>query len=307
MAFTGVPLSWNNIGKLRNTGIELQINTINVTSGEFKWTTSANISHTKNKILELGNEAYLLNEGERNELYQNKVGNPLVQFYGFKTDGVWLSQAQIDTAKANGLSSPLSYVFIPGQLKLVDVNGDHVIDNKDRTVIGSPYPDFTWGITNKISYKNFDLTFTFQGVQGGQIINGDPNYDDIKKLVKSYNVNRWVSPMFPGDGKTPAYNKASFNWMLTDYVVEDASYYSLREVNIGYKFDESKVSKYKLSGLRAYVSIQNLYFHHAKGYRGINPEYRSDTGPYSSALLGGYQRGGFPIPRTFMVGVDLNF
>jgi len=307
MAFTGVPLSWNNIGKLRNTGIELQINTINVTSGEFKWTTSANISHTKNKILELGNEAYLLNEGERNELYQNKVGNPLVQFYGFKTDGVWLSQAQIDTAKANGLSSPLSYVFIPGQLKLVDVNGDHVIDNKDRTVIGSPYPDFTWGITNKINYKNFDLTFTFQGVQGGQIINGDANYDDMKKLVKSYNYDRWVSPMFPGDGRTPAYSKAAFNWMLTDYVVEDASYYSLREVNIGYKFDESKVSKYKLSGLRAYVSIQNLYFHHAKGYRGINPEYRSDTGPYSSALLGGYQRGGFPIPRTFMVGVDLNF
>ena len=307
MGFTGVPLTWNNIGSLKNTGIEFQINTTNITKSNFKWTTAANISHTKNKILELGQEAYLLNEGERNELYLNKVGNPLIQFFGFKTDGVWLSQAQIDAAVANGLTSPFSNAFVPGQLKLVDINGDNVIDNNDRTIIGSPYPDFTWGVTNTLTYNNFDLTFTFQGVQGGSLINGDPNYDEMKKLAKPYNENRWISPMFPGDGQTPNYNKAAFNWLLTDYVIEDASYYALRELNLGYKFDEAKINKFKLSGLRIYFSAQNLYFHSAKNYRGINPEHRNTTGPYGSALVGGYQRGGFPLPRTFVFGVDVNF
>jgi hypothetical protein len=307
MAFTGVPLSWNNIGSLKNTGIELQLNTININNGNFNWNTAANISHTQNKILELGNEAYLLNEGERNELYLNKVGNPLIQYYGFKTDGVWLSQAQIDAAIATGMSSPFANAFVPGQLKVVDVDGNNIIDNNDRTGLGSPYPDFTWGMTNTITYNNFDISITFQGVQGGKLINGDPNYDEVKKLVKSYNQDRWISPMFPGDGKTPTYSKSAFNWMLTDYVIEDASYYALREVNIGYKFPESKIKIANLNSLRVYFSAQNLYFHSAKGYRGINPEARYTSGPYGSALVGGYQRGSFPIPRTFVFGVDINF
>jgi TonB-linked SusC/RagA family outer membrane protein len=307
VAYSGVPANWNNIGSLKNNGIELQLNTINLTKRNFKWTTSANFSHTQNEIKELGNEAFLLNEGERNELYLNKVGNPLIQFYGYKTDGIWLSQAQIDAAIAGGLSSPLSNAFVAGQLKLVDLNGDNVIDTKDRTIIGSPYPDFSWGMTHTITYKQFDVSLTFQGVQGGSLINGDPNYDDVKKLVVNYNENRWISPMFPGDGKTPNYNKAAFNWLLTDYVVEDASYYALREVNIGYKFNEAAISKLKLNGLRVYFSAQNLFYHTAKGYRGINPEARVTSGPYSSSLITGYQRGSFPIPQTFVIGVDVNF
>jgi TonB-linked SusC/RagA family outer membrane protein len=307
VAYTGVPASWNNIGSLKNTGIELQLNTVNVSKSNFKWTTAGNISHTENKILELGQEAFLLNEGERNELYLNQVGNPLIQFYGYKTDGIWLSQAEIDAAQAAGLSSNLANVFVPGQLKLVDINGDNVIDPKDRTIIGSPYPDFTWGITNTITYNQFDISFTFQGSQGGSLINGDPNYDDVKKIVVNYNRNRYISPLFPGDGKTPNYNKAAFNWLLTDYVMEDASYYALREVNIGYKFPENKIKKAKFNSLRLYVSAQNLYYHAAKNYRGINPEARVTSGPYGSALVGGYQRGSFPVPQTFVFGVDLNF
>ena len=210
MAFTGAPLYWNNIGSLKNTGVELELSTINIENKNFKWSTSANFSRTRNKVVELGNEAFLLNQGERTEVYRNKVGDPLVQFFGFKTDGVWLSQADINAAKAKGLSSDLSNVFVPGGLKLVDVNGDNKIDNNDRTVIGSPYPDFTWGITNSIEYGAFDLSFTFQGVQGGSLVNGDPNYVEIKRYNRAYNTNRWLSPKFPGDGKTP-YSSNGFN------------------------------------------------------------------------------------------------
>ncbi|MBN8675669.1 MAG: TonB-dependent receptor [Chitinophagales bacterium] len=306
MGFAGVPLAWNNIGRLQNRGIELELTTTNFKRKDFRWTTSANIAHNRNKILELGDEAFLLNQGERTELYMNRVGDPLIQFFGYKTDGVWLSQADITAAQAAGLSSPLSNIFVPGGLKLVDVNGDKIINADDRVITGSPYPDFTWGITNNITYKAFDLSFMFQGVQGGQLINGDPNYNETKRYNRNYNANRWLSPMFPGDGKTP-YSTVGFNWMLTDYVVEDASYYALREVIVGYTLPQKIARTVHLSSMRVYFSGQNLFFHSAAGYRGINTEARFTTGPYNTPLVDGYQRGSFPMPKTFLFGIDVNF
>jgi TonB-dependent starch-binding outer membrane protein SusC len=305
-AFTGVPQFWNNIGKLQNTGVEFEITSNNIRKKNFTWSTTANFARNRNKVLELGAEAFLLNQGERTELYRNKVGDPLIQYFGYKTDGVWLSQADITKAQAAGLTSNLSNVFVPGGLKLVDINGDNVIDVNDRTVIGNPYPDFTWGITNNIKYKSFDLMFLFQGVQGGSLVNGDANYNETKRFNKNYNQNRWLSPAYTGDGKTP-YSTIGFNWMLTDYVVEDASYYALREVLVGYTLPEKFVQRMKLSSVRFYFSGQNLFFHTAKGYRGINPEARFQTGPYNTPLVDGYQRGGFPMPKTFLFGADINF
>ncbi len=306
MAFTGVPQAWNNIGSLQNRGIEFEVTTNNFRKKDFTWTTSANISHNKNKVLELGEEAFFLNQGERTELYMNKVGQPLVQFFGYKTDGVWLSQAEITEAQAKGLTSTLSNVFVPGGLKLVDVNGDNKLDAADRVVTGTPYPKFTWGISNNFTYKAVDLSFMFQGVEGGQLVNGDPNYNETKRYNKNYNTNRWVSPMFPGDGKTP-YSTVGFNWMLTDYVVEDASYYALREVVVGYTLPAKVAKNMHLSSLRLYFSGQNLFFHTPKSYRGINTEARFESGAYNTPTVDGYQRGGFPMPRTFLFGIDLNF
>lgn len=112
--------------------------------------------------------------------------------------------------------------------------------------------------------------------------------------------------MFPGDGKTP-YSTVGFNWMLTDYVVEDASFYSLRDVSVGYTLPEKWVNKARLSSLRIYFSAQNLFFHSASGYRGINIEGRSNGGNYATPLIDGYQRGSFPIAKTYLFGIDLNF
>lgn len=306
MGFTGVPQTWNNIGKLQNRGIEVEVTTNNLRSRDFKWATSANFSRNRNKLLEFGDEAFVLNQGERTELYQNKVGEPFIQFFGYKTNGVWLSQAEITAAQAAGLTSTLSNVFVPGGLKLVDINGDNKLDANDRTTIGSPYPEFTWGITNNFSYKSFDLSFMFQGVQGGDLINGDPNYNETKRYNRNYNENRWLSPMFPGDGKTP-YSTLGFNWMLTDYVVEDASYYCLREVIIGYTLPAKIAKALHLTSMRAYFSGQNLYFSTPDSYRGINTEARFTSGPYNTPLVDGYQRGGFPMPKTLLFGIDINF
>lgn len=304
--FSGVQDFFNNIGRLQNNGIEFQVNTNNVRTRGFRWSTNANISHTKNKIISFGQVGSQINQGERTEGYLAKVGGPIVQFFGYKTNGIWVSQQEIDDAKAKGLSSNLSNVFVPGGLKLVDTNGDNVITTDDRVVTGNPYPDFTWGITNSFVYKNFDLSVLVQGSQGGKVITGDANYNETKRYNKNYNENRWISPMFPGDGKTP-YSTNGFNWLLTDYVVEDASYYAVREVIFGATVPKTLTDRIKFNTVRFYFSAQNLYFHSAKEYRGINPEARSKSSVYSSPLLDGYQRGGFPIPRTFLFGVDINF
>ncbi|MFC4262058.1 SusC/RagA family TonB-linked outer membrane protein [Ferruginibacter yonginensis] len=307
VAFAGAPTYINNIGSLQNRGIEVEVTNVNVRTKNFKWTTSGNISRTRNKILALGGESFFLNQGERTEVYLNKVGSPLIQFFGYKTDGVWLSQAQINEAQAKGLTSSLSNVFTPGGLKLVDINGDNKIDANDRTVIGNPYPDFTWGVTNSFTLKNFDVSFSFQGVHGGSLVNGDANYNEIKRYNRNYNQNRWISAANPGDGKTPYSTTGFANWLLTDYAIEDASYYCLRDVLVGYTLPQSFANRAKLSSMRLYFSAQNLFFHFADNYRGINPEGRLTTGPYASPLADGYQRGSYPMSKTFLLGVDINF
>lgn len=303
LGFTGVPSYINNIGSVQNNGIEFEITSNNVRKKNFKWSTTANISHNKNKILALGEEALLLNQGERTELYLNKVGGPLIQFFGYKTDGVWLSQADITASK---LTTSLPNALVPGGLKIVDIDGNGILDVNDRTVIGNPYPDFNWGITNNFTFKDFDLSFFFQGSQGGNVIGGDANYNETKRYNKNYNANRWVSPMFPGDGKTP-FSTVGYNWMLTDYVVEDASYYALRELLLGYTLPEKFAKKAGLSSMRVYLSGQNLFLHKAPGFRGLNPEARNTSGPYSTPLVDGYQRGAFPVQKTYLFGVDFNF
>ncbi len=306
LAFTGAPSTFNNIGSMDNNGFELELTSYNVRKKNFRWSTTANFAHTANKIKELGGEAFILNQGERTELYINRPGDALIQFYGYKTDGVWLSQEEITKAQAGGLTTNLSNVFVPGGLKLVDINNDKVIDADDRTVIGNPYPDFTWGLTNNINLGRVDLSFLIQGVQGGSLVNGDPNYNETKRYNKRYNTNRWISPMFPGDGKTP-YSTLGFNWMLTDYVVEDASYYALREVVVGYTFPDRLIKKAGLSSLRIYASGQNLFMNNASNYRGINIEARTTSGNYATPLVDGYQRGAFPVAKTYLLGIDLNF
>lgn len=292
-----------NIGSLRNKGIEVELSTVNVRNENFKWTTDINVSHVKNEIKNLGDKTSLLSQtiDGRNGLntYAN-VGSPLVSYFGYKTDGIWNT---LDDIAASGLTTTITNGLQVGGLKLVDLNGDGVINTDDRTTLGNPYPDYTWGITNVFTYKNLELNFTIQGVQGGQLINGDVNYNETKERVLNYMANRWISPSNPGDGKTP-YVTNGLNWLFTDNAIEDASYASLREVSLAYNFSKSALDSMKLTGLRFSLSAQNLYFLNNKNYRGINIEARNSQ---SDALVDGYQRGAFPIPRTILFGVEVNF
>lgn len=307
MSFSGSNQYWNNIGKVRNQGLELELSSVNVRKKNWQWSTMLNISGNRNRLLQMGGEPYQYNYGERNEIYASIVGRPSVQFFGYKTDGVWTSDQEIADAKAAGYTSALSKYFVAGGLKFVDVTGDKIIDEADRTVLGKPFPDFTWGITNTIKYKSFDLTFVIQGVQGASVLNGDAYYNESKWYNKNYNTGgRWVSAAFPGDGKTPYASNGS-NWMLTDYVIENGSYAALRSCMLGYSLPARYIKRIKLNGMRMYAAGENLFYIMSRHYRGINPEARTTSGTYSSPLIDGYQRGGFPIGRTVTLGIDINF
>jgi TonB-dependent starch-binding outer membrane protein SusC len=308
LGITGVPFTINNIGSVQNEGIEFEITSNNIRKKNFTWTTSANIARTTNKVIELGNESRILNFGERVDGYISKVGAPITQFFGYKTDGIWSSQQQILDAQAKGLTSPLSGYFTQGALKFVDVNNDNIINADDRTELGNAYPDYTWGITNAFSYKGIDISFTFQGVQGGKVLNGDGFYNEARKINQEFIANRWISPSNPGDGKTPYFTNGYTNaWTESDYLLTDASYFALREVLVGYSLPKEWVKHMHLSNVRAYFSAQNLFFKANKDYKGLNIEARNTNAQYANPFVGGYQRGAFPTNRTIIFGLDINF
>lgn len=299
LAFTGYTEYWNNIGNVRNKGWEFELSTRNIITKNFTWETSFNLSTNSNQLLDLGGDQRQINKGERNESYLSQVGQKAIQYYGFKSIGVWNSNEEI-------LNNPSHAEDKPGGLRVQNINGDDQITDADRVVIGDPFPDFTWGMTHTLRYGNFDLSIMMQGVQGIDVLNGDGYYNETKKYNRKYTNNQWINAENPGDGRTP-YQNVGIKWEMTDYMIEDGSFWAIRDIILGYKLPKKQIKKMKINGLRFYASAQNLYYHFAKNYRGINPEARFTTNQYASPLVEGYQRGGFPMQRTFTFGIDINF
>ena len=313
MYITGHQSYWNNIGKVNNKGFEIEITTTNIDKKNFTWNTRANLSTNKNTLLNYGDKEKEDNFGERAEVYRATVGQEAIQYFGFKSDGVYTSFEEVAAALAltDESGNPFNYTkFKPiiGGLKVVNVDGNNTLDSDDRVVLGSPFPDFTWGITNNFTYKGFDLSFLIQGSQGGELINGNIYYNEQLRTNRAYTANRFVSPMFPGDGQTVYSTTTPGNQiLLTDYTIEDASYAALRDFSFGYTISKNAAKSIGINSLRAYFSAQNLVYLMGSNYRGVNPEARNTSGQYDNPLIDGYQRGVFPLNRTYTFGVDLTF
>jgi len=323
MLITGHKTAWNNIGKVQNRGLEIELNTTNITNKKFKWTTSANFSTDKNKLLSLGGQDQLIMTGARGDTYIAIVGQPSIQYYGYKTDGVYTTFDEVNAAMYDpNTGAKINYgQFTPtiGGIKVlprVGADGNLVVDANSRQTLGSPFPDFLWGMTNTLSYRDFDLSIVMQGSQGGKLWNGNIYYIEHTRYNEAYIKNRYVSPMFPGDGKTPAYSSNNIgtsgaNLCVTDYALEDASYAALRDVSLGYTLPKKIMKKIGLSSLRIYGSAQNLVYLMGSNYRGINPEARKTNTwlgyDYSNPLVDGFQSGAYPLARTYTVGLDLQF
>ncbi|MCA6069216.1 TonB-dependent receptor [Chryseobacterium sp. RG1] len=293
-AVSGYTSVWSNVGSVQNKGLELDLNTKNFV-GNFRWNTSANIAFNKNKVLQLGSDNTPIYTGFSNSTNIIQVGQSLNSFYLYEAIGV-LSTADINNpniAKTSGA--------IAGDVKYRDYNGDGVINEDDRHIIGSPTPDYYWGITNTFSYKNFDLSVFFQGQKGGYSYALLGRAIDRTGMGTTTNVmgnwaNRWRSDENPGDGKTPRLDGTTGSLLDTRWLY-DATYIQLKNITLGYNFPKDLVDKLKISSLRVYVSLENVW-RKDHYYGGYNPE---------SVQSDGTDYGAYPNAKVYMMGLNFNF
>ncbi|WP_268122450.1 SusC/RagA family TonB-linked outer membrane protein [Roseivirga pacifica] len=287
-----------NIGELKFWGHEFSVNSKNMV-GDFTWTTNANLSINKNEVLELSDGV--------DRIYGassiTEVGQPIGQFWGLVHEGVYVDQEDFD-------NSPKATSSQVGTIKFKDVNGDGVItyggDNDDRTVIGNPFPDFIYGITNTFSYKNFDLSIVASGSHGNEILvmtdQGTTNLDGPFNVLRNV-ADRWRSPSNPGSGMYGKTTEATFmgrDWLSSRFV-SNGSYLTIKNITLGYNVP---ITSDFIRNLRLYASIQQVYTF--TNYRGVNPEVSTaNNGQAPNALNLGLDWGAFPVPRTYTFGVNL--
>ena len=297
---TGFDISLQNIGKVENEGLEFALTSRNFT-GNFQWTTNANISFNRNKVLALGPEGDPIRTGSGiGNTHITEVGEPIGNFYGYIQEGVYVDQQDLD-------SSPSFPNSQPGDVKYRDVDENGEITPDDRTIIGNNRPDFVWGVTNSFVFKGFDLNVILQGVQGNEILNLSSRF--ISNLEGNQNqrvevLDRWRSPEQPGNGIIPRAssrttgnnNNVSTRW------VEDGSFVRVRNITLGYNFPGSLFTSTFIQSARAYLGIQNAFTF--TDYKGYNPEVNLEG---NAPLTPGTDYGGYPLARTYTIGVNLNF
>ena len=323
-----------NIGKTRNVGIDVQINARPVITRDFMWSSSLTLSHNRNKIVALNDDSQ--------RIYGNidwwapfqtvtmfAVGQPMGVFYGYETEGLFQNEADIlGHASQTGSKEPYSNKIDKvsgawiGDLKFKDQNGDGVINDADQKIIGDPNPDLTFGFTNTFSWKNFELNVGLTGQIGGDILNWaryrteglssiwdnqavsvlnraqtekiDPNgSDDISNLQ-----------LAKGHNGIPRFSNldANGNQRMSDRWLEDASYLRIQNISLTYNLPEKWAKKVFMQSARIYFNVQNVYTF--TNYSGYDPEIGAFN---QSSLLQNIDRGRYPTPRTYTIGLNLSF
>lgn len=329
-----------NYGSIENKGIEITLDTHPVSYKDFSWDSNFQISFNRNKLLSLTDteNASLIGYGQWSDVVSvSEIGSSLYNFYGYVVDGVYTSYDDIlnspKPAKypTDGVFSRSNTVWV-GDIKYKDLNDDSVIDEKDRTNIGSPLPKFTFGWTNTFRYKDFDLSIFINGSYGNKVL----NYNSINlthmnsawiNQINSVGDRAHLAPVDPSivyaDGskwydhidnvkvtnpgtKTPraSINDPNDNDRISDRYVEDGSYIRIKNISLGYNLPKSLIQKARIENARVSVNIQNLYTF--TKYSGYDPEVGASTQD-STGLTYGLDNGRYPSPTVYSFGINLTF
>lgn len=280
-----------NLGQIENKGVELSA-TWRDQIGDWGYNVGVNLTTIKNKVKSLVQDGYSIIAGDKSQSY-TMAGYPIGFFYGYKVDGVYQSQADIDASPKNTLAT-----VTPGDLKFADVNGDGEITPADRTLIGDPTPDVTYGISLGVSYKGWELGIDMMGQGGNQIYRTWDNYNWAQFNYMEQRLDRWH-----GEGTSntqPVLNTGhAINFENSEYYVEDGSFFRIRNLQLGYTFDKVLISKIGLKALKAYFNIQNLKtWKHNTGY---TPAFGG------SAIAFGVDNGSYPVPAIYTFGLNITF
>lgn len=309
--------AYRNVGSVSNSGLEFTIDTKNIQTKDFSWTSSFNISFNRNKVLSLNDDepslASRVNWGNFNNAYPYIAipGHPIAMFYGHIFDGVYqytdfdkVGESYIlkDGVPNNGNAREK---IQPGDIKFKDINRDGVVNDYDLTIIGNPNPKHIGGFGNNFQYKNFDLNVFFQWSYGGDVLNanriefegGDPNARTSLNMFASF-ADRWTpenqtNELYRIGGQGPA--------VYSSRTIEDGSFLRLKTVSLGYRLPNTWLKKINIKSLRVYASAQNLITW--TKYSGPDPEV--STRP--TALTPSFDWSPYPRPRIITLGVDISF
>ena len=330
-----------NYGSIENKGLEITLDAHPVQLKNFSWDSNFQISFNKNKLLSLSDteNATLVGYGQWGDVVcVSEIGKPLYNFYGYKVEGVYKDLDDIqNSAKpakypSDGVFNRGNTVWV-GDIKYKDVDENGVIDERDRTDIGSPLPKFTFGWTNTFRYKNLDLSIFLNGSYGNKVMNYNSltlthmNSTWTNQLQSVVSKRARLEPIDPtivyADGskwfdhidnvrvKNPgtkiphtSINDPNDNDRISDRYVEDGSFLRIKNITLGYTFPKALLNKAKIENLRVYVNIQNLYTF--TKYTGYDPEVGASTQD-STGLTYGLDNGRYPSPAMYSFGLNITF
>ncbi|TDP58292.1 SusC/RagA family TonB-linked outer membrane protein [Flavobacterium dankookense] len=311
--YGGISAPFSNLGEMENRGYDITVGYTTKGGKDFSWNSTLVFSHYKNELTELVSGLSLITEINTNgylpvSATNTVVGNPIGLFYGYQTDGIFnslddLNAAPLQFGQTVGTASGQTYL---GDYKYKDVNNDGVVDTNDRTFIGNPHPDFTFGFTNNFKYKNFDLSIFLQGSYGNDILNLTRRSGTANSILGQNlfveSANYWTPTNTNTDIPRPINLENNTNYNISDRYVEDGSYLRVQNLTFGYNLPQDLISVIKMSRVRLYASVQNLYTF--TKYSGYDPEIGSFN---QSPLLSGIDNGRYPSPRTYSFGINVEF
>ena len=293
-----IPAPFDNIGSTKSSGIDITLGYNDKILKDLRISTSLTFTTVKNLVTGTNNEGtarilggYYFN-GQSQSVTVFEKGKTPSYFFGYKTDGLFQTTTKI-------ASSPTQTGAQPGDIKFVDINGDGIIDSKDQTQIGNPFPDFTMGWNLNVEYKNFDFSvFTYASVGNDvyRALERNGNYTNKFRSV----LDRWTGPGTTNDAHNPRYSftDANNNSRVSDRYVEDGSFVKIRNILLGYNIQTKPIKKI-FKSVRIYAQVKNAFTF--TKYTGYDPEI-------SAGLLDvGIDRGAYPQARTYSLGLDIKF
>lgn len=292
-----------NQASFQNRGIELLVGWKDVVNSDFSYSLSGNLSYNANKVLSVSTGANPIYQavgttGSNNFNTRTIVGQPIGEFFGLQVIGVFQSHNEIDNYKSES-GAAIQSTAKPGDFKYKDVNGDGVIDDKDRVVLGNPNPKFTYGFNTTWTYKSFDLILDFQGVAGVDIYNANLGLRyGTENFSQDFYNNHWH-----GEGTSNSYPSTNIgggmNYRSNSFYVENGSYFRVRNAQLGYTIPSYVSEKVKINKIRVYVNAQNAV--NLFSYKGFSPEIGGN------ATVAGVDVNVYPLYATYTFGVNVTF
>ena len=289
--FEDTSTTYTNAGKVRNTGVEITLHTINL-KGELGWESNFSYTYNKNKIKDLNSDVpYYINQINNSYVTMLQKDFPINVFYGYVTDGIFQNVAEVE-------QHALQPGAEPGDIRFKDLNNDGVINDGDRTVIGNPNPTHLFSMGNTLTYKGLELGIYLQGVAGNKIFNA--NNIDLTGMAAAYNQATDVLDRWRGEGTSNVMPRAVFgdpnqNNRISDRFVENGSYLRLKTISLAYNFPKQWLQALTIENARLTLSCENVAT--ITGYSGFDPEVG----------INGIDLSTYPISRTFNIGLNFNF